>query len=193
MLLKRDGKQEWTTGSAGKVAQDTVLLVQDDGHVRISSNGACVWRNTFQKLSGVEPDRLNADEFIQLGDRLTSPNGKYVLAVQADGQLIIAENNLITWTAEPLMDDWANKLIMRGDDELCMVGDRDKLCWTSMTRRRKNNGNATLILGDNGGATIKTDGLTLWSSNPKTVAVNLFEAQQVSICFALGACLAKGM
>jgi len=166
-----------------------VLLVQDDGHAVILSGGTRVWRTTCRKQTGFEGDRLNADEYLDVEQRINSPNGLYHIVLSGNGTFYLretqgAQNYLWTNTSGALElrpGLAAKRITMRGDDDL-WVGEGDTFSWSSTTRRRRDRtGNAALIVGDNGVGTIQVDDLVVWSSDPKKVPVSYSEAQQVTL------------
>jgi hypothetical protein len=65
-VLQKDKTAVWSSNSGGKATQDAVLLVQDDGHAAILSNGERVWYTYRQKDGSTDKDRLVAGEWVAL-------------------------------------------------------------------------------------------------------------------------------
>ena len=63
---------------------------------------------------------------------------------------------------------------MRDDDDL-WYGETGQREWTSTTRRRKGGGDGCLQVRDDGALIIKSDGLTLWSSDEKKAPLDPWE------------------
>jgi hypothetical protein len=185
-MSDKDQKQQWTSGSSGKEARDTVLLVQDDGHAVILSGGTRVWRTPCRKQPGFDKDRLNAEEYLDIEQRIVSQNGFYYMALSKSGifyleETLGAQRTLWTNNMERIRGPEGKRITMRGDDDL-WVGEGETFSWSSTTRRRKDrNGNAALIVGDNAVGTVQVDGLIVWSSDPKKVPTSYHEAQQVTL------------
>jgi len=166
-----------------------VLVVQDDGHAVILSGGTRVWRTTCRKQTGFEGDRLNADEYLDVEQRINSPNGLYHMVLSGNGTFYLretpgAQSELWSNASEALVLPSAfaaKRIAMRGDDDL-WVGEGDTFSWSSTTRRRRDRtGNPALIVGDNGVGTIQVDDLVVWSTDPKKVPVSYCEPQQVTL------------
>lgn len=150
---------------------------QDDGHVIINANGSRIWRTLTPKLPGTETDRLNADEYLEMGQRLTSQNGKFRLIFQGDHNLCLYTDGFVgpLWSrVSEGRDQHPSQVIMRADDDL-WYGEAGQREWTSTTRRKKGNGDAYLKLEDNGTLTIRSDGLTIWSSHEQKSPVDPWE------------------
>lgn len=180
VLLKSDKSKIWSS-DAGRtglpIARDAVLLVQDDGHVIVHANGSRIWRTMTPKLPGTETDRLNADEYLEMGQKLTSPNGKFRLVFQDDHNLCLYTDGFVGPLWSRVSEDreqHPSQVIMRDDDDL-WYGEAGQREWTSTTRRKKGNGDAYLKLEDNGTLTIRSDGLTIWSSHEQKTPVDAWE------------------
>jgi len=177
-LLKSDSTRVWSsdTSRAGNT-RDAVLLVQDDGHVVIFAGGTRIWRTMTPKLPGTDPDRLNADQYLEPDQKIVSPNGKTSLVFQGDRNLCLYTDTFVGALWSKVTEDREtrpSKVIMRGDDDL-WYGDKGSREWTSTTRRRKGNGDASLQVMDTGVIVIKSEGLTIWSSDEKKAQIDIVE------------------
>lgn len=169
-LQDRDGSVKWTTGTAGRGNVDSYLMVQNDGNFGLMTGGKLAWHtNTRRETDGTikKVDRLQTGETLGRDQRLTSPNGKYEMVYQSDGNFCLYEGTKVLWSANSTR--WSTSVAMRDDDNL-VVTSQSSLDWSSGTRRRLGGGTAVLILQDDGRAIIKSDGNTIWSTDGKGVS-----------------------
>lgn len=146
-----------------------------------------------RKQIGIDGNRLNADEHLDVEQRIVSQNGLYYMALSGDGIFYLCETQGSKKTLWSLSKEVAGRrqgkaksIKLRGDDDL-WVGEGDSFTWSSTTcRRRDNNGNAALVIGDNAVGTIQADGLVLWSTEPNKVPNSYYEAQQVRLAHLAG-------
>lgn len=73
-------------------------------------------------------DRLYADEYLDVGDTLTSPNGSYILLVQSDGNVVIYSRawQPVWSTGTSGTDNW---LLFDAYDGLEVYSSTDQLLW----------------------------------------------------------------
>lgn len=181
-VLQKDKTAVWSSNSGGKATQDAVLLVQDDGHAVILSNGERVWYTYRQKDGSTDKDRLVAGEWLASGQALISPSGNLSLVLQRNGDLVLSKSNKKLWSPTAISETLTEeaRVILRDDDNLWIEQD-DQPVWTSKTRRKKSGGNAVLRIAeaeDGGAAILESDGIILWST--KSSLIQAWEPQKVS-------------
>lgn len=176
VLLKSDNTKVWSSDSSRasiQNANDAILIVQDNGHFVIFANAARIWRSLISKIPTIDPDRLYSDQYLPPDSRLVSPNGKIELKFQEDRNFCLYNKDFVgakwTWTCRDR--ETISKVILTDGDDL-WYGERgageDRK--TSTTRRRAGNGDSWLQVTDEEVAFIKSDGITIWSTNDKKVA-----------------------
>jgi hypothetical protein len=172
----------WTSENwGGKTTQDTVLIVQDDGHAAILSNGERLWYTYRQKDSSTNRDRLAAGEWLASGQALISPSGKLSLVLQSNGDFVLSKDSEKLWIKPVSGMGTANATVTLRDDDNLWIGWGDEpAAWTSQTRRKMNGGNAVLRVAeaeDGGAAVLESDGLIIWST--KRSLIQDWEPQKV--------------
>ena len=86
----------WQTGSAGRGG--SALAVQDDGNLVVYSQGWVVgWTASSYPPVSV-PCGLNPGEAIHAGQSRTSCDGRFVLAMQTDGNLVVYQGRRALWS-----------------------------------------------------------------------------------------------
>jgi hypothetical protein len=91
VLDDQAGNAVWASGSAGHPGSH--LVVQDDGNVVIyDPSNRPVW-STHTDHAVLGGDQLPAGSNLIIGRELTSANGKYRLAMQTDGNLVLYEGD----------------------------------------------------------------------------------------------------
>ncbi|KAJ8121503.1 hypothetical protein ONZ43_g2058 [Nemania bipapillata] len=122
------------------------LVLRDDGNATI--------------VCGESPPIYR--EFLGVGEKLVSPNRKYELVLQGDGNLVIYAVGVgITWQNG---HQHAGVGKIQEDDNF--VYGTSTQTWSTNTRRRERGGRASLIIRDDGNAVLLSEGTIIWSSNP---------------------------
>jgi hypothetical protein len=168
--------ENWT----GKTTQDTVLIVQDDGHAAILENGERLWYTYRQKDSSTNRDRLVAGEWLAVGQALISPSGKFSLVLQPSGDFVLSKGSEKLWTKAVAGDGAAQARVTLRDDDNLWIDWGDQVPWPTQTRRKMNGGNAVLRVAetaDGGAAVLESDGLIIWST--KSSLIQKWEPQKV--------------
>jgi hypothetical protein len=164
-VLQKTGGEVWISENwGGKTTQDTVLIVQDDGHAAILSDGERLWYTYRQKDSSTNKDRLAAGEWLTAGQALISPSGKLSLVLQSNGDFVLSQDSQKLWSKAVSGDGAVNATVTLRDDDNLWIGWGDQPAWTSQTRRKMNGGNAVLRVAeaeDGGAAILESDGLII--------------------------------
>jgi hypothetical protein len=106
-------------------------------------------------------DRLSSGQRISGGEALTSPNGRYKVAMETDGNLVMYDIDKPVWGSNTA-GSGANIAEMRDDGDLVIYHEGDKPAWTSRTRGHEG---AMLALQDDRDLVVyAADGKKLWSS-----------------------------
>ena len=106
-------------------------------------------------------DRLSPGQRINGGETLTSPNGRYTVAMETDGNLVMYDVDKPVWGTNTA-GSGANITEMRDDGDLVIYHEGDKPAWTSRTRGHEG---AVLALQDDRDLVVyAADGKKLWSS-----------------------------
>jgi hypothetical protein len=173
-MLTSDGGLQWCPGTGGRGNSESYCIMQDDGDFCLMTDGKRVWHtNTRRNEDGsvIKTDRLPAGESLVKGQRLISPNGKFELVFQGDGNLVLYENqpeggSKAIWAAKT--NSWSTHVTVRADDNFAVMSDGNTN-WSSHTRRRLGGGSAVLILQDDGKMVLKADGGIVWSNDSSLV------------------------
>jgi YD repeat-containing protein len=107
------------------------------------------------------PDRLTVGQGLIPGAELRSSNGRYVLIVQDDGNLVVYGQSGALWHAATHSLPSAN-LIMQGDGNLVLYGPVGQVYWQSATA---GNSNAGLVMQNDGNLVMYAESTVLWHSN----------------------------
>lgn len=174
-MLTSGGSLEWCPGTGGKGNSESYCVMQDDGDFALMTDGKMVWHtNTRRQGDGsiVKIDRLHAGESLAKEQRLTSPNGKFELVFQGDGNLGLYENlpeggNKAIWSPST---NWSSSSVTVRDDDNLVVLSGGSTNWSTHTRRRLGGGPAVLILQDDGKIVLKADGGIIWSNDSSLIS-----------------------
>ena len=74
-------------------------------------------------------DRLSSGQRISGGEALTSPNGRYKVAMETDGNLVMYDVDKPVWGSNTA-GSGANITEMRDDGDLVIYHEGDKPAWT---------------------------------------------------------------
>ncbi len=106
-------------------------------------------------------DTMKAGDSLDRGNSLTSPNGRFALRMQPDGNLVLYDGDKPTW-ATNTQRDGGERLDMQSDGNMVVYAGK-KALWSSKTLGNKG---ASLKLQDDGNLVIyPTSGKPLWSSH----------------------------
>ena len=106
-------------------------------------------------------DRLHPGQRIGGGEALISPNGRYKVAMETDGNLVMYDVGKPVWGSNTA-GSGADVTEMRDDGDLVIYHEGDKPAWTTRTRGHQG---ATLALQDDRDLVVyAADGKKLWSS-----------------------------
>lgn len=105
-------------------------------------------------------DRLSAGQQLAAGQQLTSPNGKYTLVMQTDGNIVVyASGSRVLWQSATNGRPGA-RLVLQGDGNLVAYGADNKAVWHTDTWGASG---GRLVLQDDGNAVLYTAGGTpMW-------------------------------
>ncbi|KAJ4409192.1 hypothetical protein N0V85_004129 [Neurospora sp. IMI 360204] len=165
-LLTWSGAQKWVTGTAGRGNSNSFFAVRDDGNMVISTDGQIVWSSkTGPELPEAKRDRIKGGERILAGEVLTSPNGKFTLTFQSDGNFVLYEGGESRWASGGRTYGRGGWLLLTSDGNMTTFDDDGGSRWSSRTRYRRTGGDCELIIQDDGAAVLKLDGITTWAVN----------------------------
>ncbi|KAH7626877.1 hypothetical protein B0T09DRAFT_35761 [Sordaria sp. MPI-SDFR-AT-0083] len=166
-LLTWSGAQKWVTGTAGRGNSDSFFAVRDDGNMVISTDGQIVWSSkTGPELPEAKRDRLKGGQRLLAGEALTSPNGRFTLTFQNDGNFVLYEGSEPRWASGGhSYGQGGGWLLLTTDGNMTSFEDDQSSQWSSRTRYRRTGGDCELIIQDNGAAVLKLDGVTTWAVN----------------------------
>ena len=106
-------------------------------------------------------DRLSPGQRLTDGEALTSPNGRYKVAMEHDGNLVMYDVDRAIW-ASNTAGSGADRIEMRDDGNVVICHEGDKPTWTSRTNGHQG---AILALQDDRDLVVYgADGKRLWSS-----------------------------
>jgi nucleoid-associated protein YgaU len=106
-------------------------------------------------------DTLDGGGKLTRGESMTSPNGRFELKMQEDGNVVLYDGTKPTWATNTQRDD-AERLVMQDDGNFVVYTGKDKAVWSSRTSGNKG---ASLKLQDDGNLVVyPTSGKPLWAS-----------------------------
>lgn len=161
----RNGSPLWASGTSGNPGAHLVL--QTDGNAVIySTNGTALWSSgtagTPNYLSQVVYTMQN--DTLYPGQSLLTPDHKYRMVLQRDGNLVIYGNGKALWASSTAGRDSA-QLSMQPDGNLVIYNKNGSAIWTSGT---SGNGVAVLSMQPDGNLVIyNPNGRAAWASNTR--------------------------
>ena len=170
LVVYQANRPIWSSGTdrGGRAAY--YLSLQDNGNATIDSPaGKAIW--AAGAAVGAGRAELVAGTQLKGGSWLESPNGRYQLAMQADGNLVLYGEGHPLWASNTAGHPGAF-LAMQGDGNL-VVYQASRPIWSSGTDR---GGNAPyyLTLQDTGNATIDSPvRKPIWASDTAVVGLQL--------------------
>ncbi|WP_436493236.1 LysM peptidoglycan-binding domain-containing protein [Actinokineospora sp. HUAS TT18] len=112
-------------------------------------------------------DALDSGLSLTVGHQLTSPNGKHVLELQPDGNLVLSTDGAAVW-ASGTNGSGAVRGDMQADGNFVLYKDNGEAAWATQTN---GSSGASLVVGDDRGLTVVgSDGASVWSSGTAEAA-----------------------
>ena len=150
LVVYQGDRLVWSSGTARATKARYYLSVQDNGSATIYSPARKpLWATGT--AAGAARIQLAAGTELRPGSWLSSPNGKYRLAMQADGNLVLSFEGHPLWASGTAGHPGAF-LALQADGDL-VVYQGDRLVWSSGTARATK-ARYYLSVQDNGSATI---------------------------------------
>lgn len=144
----------WVTGTQG--LDGAVLRLQDDGNLVLYYAGRAVW----SLGSGYLGHNLAAGQQLAAGQAVQSPNGRFRLLMQADGNLVLYRDGPhADWSSGTGGTGADAKVTMQADGNL-VLGPSGRVTWHSGTGGF---GNAGLVVQDDGNVVIYHNGHAVWT------------------------------
>jgi hypothetical protein len=111
--------------------------------------------------NGVMQDTLGRNEKLRVSEELKSTNGKYILVLQADGNLVAYESQGKALWSSDTMGSGATECVMQEDGNLLLNNAFGRVVWASHTAGYKN---AKLMIQNDGNLVIYNErGLPVWA------------------------------
>ncbi|MEU9078843.1 hypothetical protein ACFYUY_08540 [Kitasatospora sp. NPDC004745] len=108
------------------------------------------------------PTRIPGNTSISRNQAWYSPDGRVMLAMQGDGNVVLYRDNKPVWVAPGAMPN-GNVLVMQGDGNLVVYSAANAPLWNSQTGGRWG---AELDIYNEGAIAVALDGKVLWTSAP---------------------------
>ncbi|PSL48279.1 D-mannose binding lectin [Chitinophaga niastensis] len=108
------------------------------------------------------PDRLNTNEQLLQGQVLRSTDGRFILIMQTDGNLVIYYYNVALWSSITAGNPNINRCVMQGDGNLVLYDTGNVAHWSSNTTTGIP---GVLVMQSDGNLVIYQNGVGRWSSN----------------------------
>ncbi|WP_327674659.1 hypothetical protein [Kitasatospora sp. NBC_00458] len=108
------------------------------------------------------PTRIPANSVLNRNQAWYSPNGKVMLAMQGDGNVVLYRDGKAIWVAKGAMPN-GNVLVMQGDGNLVVYAADNTPLWSSGTGGRPG---AELTVYSEGAIAVELNGKVLWTSAP---------------------------
>jgi hypothetical protein len=171
----------WATGTEGHPGAS--LVVQDDGNVVIySPDGQGLWAT--DTVSGWAPEGpaptggvMRAGEVLGPDRALASPDGRYTLVYQGDGNLVLYKEDLGAPGGSGRVYQWdsatdgrpAGGLVMQDDGNVVIYGPDGQSLWATGTEGHPG---ASLVVQDDGNLVVyDADGSPVWASDTPRITL----------------------
>ena len=145
----------WNSGTWA-AGPGVVLAVRDDGDVTLTSpGGSVVWHE-----GGLGSDRLHPGGSLAADQYIASPDHRYRLVMQSDGNLVDYADGTAVWSTGTFGNPGA-RVVMRPDGNLVLYAPGNRAVWNSGSWTA--GGSSSLVAHDGGDVTvILPDGRVAW-------------------------------
>ncbi|MFJ9785788.1 CHAP domain-containing protein [Amycolatopsis sp. NPDC101161] len=154
----------WASNTAGRGS--STLRLQDDGNTVVYTSSGASWSTGTASgaagLTGVQTDRLAADARLYPGQFLRSTDGRYRLALQSDGNLVLYSPGYRALWASGTAGRSAHSLLMQADANLVLYGTGSQgALWSS---NRTGVGTFAFTLQSDGNGVVYGPSGALWTT-----------------------------
>jgi hypothetical protein len=139
VLYDQNGRALWNTKTYGNPG--AYFVMQDDGNnVVYSSTNTALWNSKTRENPGllnyVSPTLFDR-QFLHVGQELETPDRKFKLILQDDGNLVLYSNETDTalWHAKTYNKP-SNRLVMQHDGNLVLYDVNGKALWNTRTANK---------------------------------------------------------
>lgn len=165
VLYSSSGQPIWNSGTQGNPG--AYLALQTDGNLVLYRDGIPLWNSNTTSV----PDYLSRVEYtlsntsLYPGQSLLTPDHKYKLVLQRDGNLVIYSQSRAIW-ASGTNGKQASQLSMQPDGNLVIYNTQGSALWSSGT---SNNGQSRLVMQQDGNLVIYNTTRSTWSTNTQNI------------------------
>jgi surface antigen len=164
VIYTPNNRAVWASGTAGR--GQSGLYIQDDGNLVVYTNSLVpTWNSKtggHSTLNFLGADRLSTNQIMQIGQYIKSEDGKYVLLLQGDGNLVLyGPAYHVLWNSNTSSQGVAFAA-MQGDGNLVLYTSNNQPMWSSATAGR---GSSYSVVQSDGNFVIYTiAGLATWNT-----------------------------
>jgi len=155
----------WNTGTYNHGTPGTASLVmQDDGNLVLYSGSTSLWASGTQQEAKKEyHDTLPQGGILQVNQKITSNNGKYVALFQYDGNFVVYEGTTPLW-ASYTNGSGASWVVLQDDGNLVIYNAQNAPKWASNTYGKATHGALKLVMQDDANLVVYSGSTPLWAS-----------------------------
>jgi hypothetical protein len=125
------------------------LSVEDDGNMIVFA-GNVVWTAGESRASGSAGTVLRAGQAIPSGSSLTSPSGRFSLAMQTDGNLVLYDNGSFVWNSNTAGNPGAYAVLQTDGNFVVYGGGGRPIFYTNTQYTTSDGKYTTLTVSDAG-------------------------------------------
>jgi len=163
LVVYSDYTATWSSSTVGNI--NATLKMQADGNLVIySSSGSALW-STSTDLTQAQKDQLYSKlptGTLYAEQKLESPNKKYKMVLQTDGNLVVYSPTKAIWNSRTWVTA-VKRLDMQPDGNLVLYDQNKKPLWNSSTWGK---GASRLVMQDDGNLVVySASGAPTWYTN----------------------------
>jgi hypothetical protein len=152
-----DGAPLWASGTMGRGG--SFVMPGDDGNLVLYAAGSApVW------ATGTIDNQLAAGERIMAGQSLDAPNGRYRLAMQTDGNLVLYDGDRPRWSSDTRGKGLS--LQLRKDGDLVIFKADGHPLWSTASGKDGDTGSRLVMQTDGNLVIYRKSGRAVWSTTP---------------------------
>lgn len=162
VLYTDAGKAVWSSGTAGK--RGARLDLQTDGNIVIRQGTSAIWASktvypnsrSYSGAAGLRPGKI-----LSSNKYLRSPDKRYVLLMQSDGNLVLYAPGARPLWSSKTNGSGANRAVMQTDGNFVVYTPSGKAVWHSKTAGYAG---ASVTLQSDGNLVIYQNGVARWNT-----------------------------
>lgn len=174
VILNAQNVKIWSSNTNRPENRGSRVIVQNDGNLVIYSrtNEVLWFTGTIQNPPNVS-NVLQPGAFLKPGEKLLSPNGRYQLIYQHDGNLVLYRpGNLAIWSTRTNGQAAGKCLMNKSNGNLILFTPNNRAIWSTQVGSNANRDSRLVLQNDGNLVIYRPNNTVVWSTQTQETAAS---------------------